>query len=151
MYSPGKSALYRNLQEMVDSEHTVLVVWDVQNALVNPAFNRDEFLQNLKLLVEAARRSNVPIIYTKTTPLPRDYESPWMIYRLMRRYGVDDPEKLPPPTMQPGSLESKIHSEVSPTDNDLIMNKHTASIFIGTHFENMMRNRGIDGVSAKSS
>jgi len=66
----GKSTIYKNLQEIVNPEHTALVVWDVQNALVNHSFNKDEFLQNLKALIQAARDSNIPIIYTKITPLP---------------------------------------------------------------------------------
>ena len=145
MKALGKSVIYRNLQEIVDPEHTALVIWDVQNALVNSAFNKEEFLQNLKLLIEAARSNKVPIIYAKITPLPRHYESSWRTYMFMKRYGVDDPEKLPP-FMQPGSPESEIHSEVSPADNDVILNKHTPSIFIGTHFEYMMRNRGINTI-----
>ncbi len=31
----------------------------------------------------------------------------------------------------------------APSPNDIVINKHTASIFIGTHFEHMMRNSGI--------
>ena len=142
MKSSGKQIIYRNLQEIVDPEHTALVVWDVQNGLVKSAFNKEEFLKNLKLLIESARNHNVPIIYTKITPLPKHYESSWRIYFQMKRAGVDDPEKLPP-FMQPGSPESEIHAEVSPRDNDVVLNKHMPSIFIGTHFENMMRNAGI--------
>jgi len=145
MKASGKSMIYRNLQEIVEPEHTALVIWDVQNALVNSVFNKEEFLHNLKLFIESARRNRIPIVYTKITPLPRYYESSWRIYMLMKRYGVDEPEKLPP-FMEPGSPDSEIHGEVSPIDNDVIINKHTPSIFIGTHFENMMRNRGINTI-----
>lgn len=141
--------IYRNLQEIVDPKHTALVIWHVQNALVNSAFNGEEFLKNLKLLVKAARGNKIPIIYTKVPPWPGDWESSWRIYMLMRRFGVNDLEKLPsklPSYWQPGRVESEIPSEVSPIDNDVIMDNHTASIFIGTHFENMMRNRGIDTI-----
>jgi nicotinamidase-related amidase len=145
MKTLGKTLIYSSLQEIVDPEHTALVIWDVQNALVNRIFNKEEFLQNLKLLIEAARSNKIPVIYTKITPLPRDYESSWRIYMLMKRSGVDDPEKLPP-FMPPGSPESEIYNEVSPVESDVILNKHTANIFIGTHFENMMRNRGINTI-----
>ena len=64
---------------------------------------------------------------------------------LMKRAGVDDPEKLPP-RMQPGSPEAEIHGQVTPQDNDIVISKHTPSIFIGTHFENMMRNRGTNTI-----
>jgi len=145
MKSSGRSAIYRNLQEIVDPQHTALVIWDVQNRLVNIAFNKEAFLQNLKLLVESARNKRLPIIYTKITPLPRYYESSWAIYMQMKRLGVDDPEKLPP-FMEPGSPESEIYSEVSPRENEVILSKHTAGIFISTPFENMMRNSGVNTI-----
>ena len=137
--------IYRNLREIVDPGHTALVIWDVQNSLVKSAFNKDELLQNLKVFIEAARGIDVPIIYTKITPLPRKYESSWRMYMFMKRYGVDDPGKLSS-FMLPGSPEAEIHEEVSPMAEDIVLNKHTPSIFIGTHFENMMRNRGIDTI-----
>ncbi len=137
--------IYRNLQEIVDPEHTAFVVWDVQNALVNRSFNKEEFVQNLKPLIQTARDSNIPIIYTKITPLPRHYESPFRIYMQMKRAGLDDPEKLPS-FMAIGSPEAEIYSEVEPADEDIVLNKHTASIFTGTHFEYMMRNKDISTI-----
>jgi nicotinamidase-related amidase len=35
---------------------------------------------------------------------------------------------------------------VQPAAGDIVLNKHTASIFIGTHFEYMMRNRSIETI-----
>ncbi len=145
MSTSGKPTIYRNLQEMVNPEHTVLVVWDVQNALVNRSFNKDDFLKNIKVLIKAARDSNIPLIYTKITPLPINYESPFRLYMQMKRSGITDLDKLPT-FMSIGSPEAEIYSEVSPADNDIVLNKHTPSIFIGTHFENMMRNQGVDTI-----
>ena len=39
--------LYESLREIVEPEHTTLVVWDVQNGLVDRIFNREEFMTNL--------------------------------------------------------------------------------------------------------
>ncbi len=141
----GTPMIYRNLHEIVAPEHTAFVVWDVQNALVDRSFNKEEFVKNLKPFIQAARDSNVPVIYTKITPLPRHIESPFRMYMQMKRAGLDDPEKLPL-FMAVGSPEAEIYSEVSPKDNDIVFNKHTASIFVGTHFEYMMRNRDIDTI-----
>ena len=49
--------IYENLREIVDPDHTALVVWDVQNALLNRIYNKEEFLNNLHGLIEAARRN----------------------------------------------------------------------------------------------
>jgi len=137
-----KPMLLRTLQEIVEPNHTCLVVWDVQNALVNSIFNRAEFLRSLTSLLEAARKNNVLIVYTKITPLPVSVESPWRVYMQMKRFGVDDPNKLRQ-WMLPGSPESQIPDEVKPAEDDMVLNKHTASVFIGTHFEYFMMNKNI--------
>jgi nicotinamidase-related amidase len=131
-----------DIRDIVEPKHTCLVVWDVQNALVNVIFNREQFLKSLKSLLTAARKNNVLIVYTKITPLPAAVESPWSVYMRMKRSGINDPAKLRP-WMIPGSPEAEIADEVKPAENDPVLHKHTASVFIGTHFEYFMMNRGI--------
>jgi nicotinamidase-related amidase len=143
--SVQKPMLFTTLKEIVEPKHTCLVVWDVQNALVNSIFNREQFLKSLKTLIEAARKNNVLIVFTKITPLPIALESPWRVCMMMKRFGVNEPGKLRQ-WMLPGSPEAQIPDEVKPADNDLILNKHTASVFIGTHFEYVMMNRGINTI-----
>jgi nicotinamidase-related amidase len=137
--------IYETLKEIVAPEHTALVVWDVQNALVNNIYNKEEFLTNLKAVIRTAREKGISIIYTKITPLSADYNSSWSIYMIMKRYGVNDPAKLPE-FLKPGSADAQIPAEVLPSDNDVVIHKHTASIFIGTHVEYMLRNKGIDAI-----
>ncbi|WP_297026043.1 isochorismatase family cysteine hydrolase [Thermoplasma sp.] len=136
--------IYENMKEIVDPKHTVLVVWDVQNALVNSIFNRDQFVGSLKNILSEARSKHVPVIYTKITPLPFEFESGYRIYSSMKRYGVSDPRKIS--FMKPGSPESEIYSELMPAEGDTVVNKNTADIFVGTNVELMLHNAGIDTV-----
>jgi nicotinamidase-related amidase len=108
---------------------------------VNRIFNKEEFLANTKKLVEGLRKS-MPVVYTLITPPPREFQSSWYIYNVMRRYNVKDPDKLPT-FMAPGSPEREIPDAVKPEKGDILLDKATASIFVGTNFENMMRSRGI--------
>ncbi len=137
--------MYMNLKEIIDPNHTALLVWDVQNLLVNGIFNKKEFLKDLKSFIEIARVKNIPIIYSKITPLPRDYESSFRTFMFMKRFNIKDPEKLPR-FLIPGTPEAEIPSEISPLNTDVVIEKNTASIFIGTNFEYLMRNRGIDTI-----
>ena len=137
--------MYMNLKEIIDPNHTALLVWDVQNLLVNGIFNKKEFLKDLKSLIEIARVKNIPIIYSKITPLPRDYESSFRTFMFMKRFNIKDPEKLPR-FLIPGTPEAEIPSEISPLNTDVVIEKNTASIFIGTNFEYLMRNKGIDTI-----
>ena len=40
------------MKKLITKKNSVLVVWDVQEALVNSIFNKDEFLTKLKELID---------------------------------------------------------------------------------------------------
>jgi len=133
--------IYEDLTEIVDPRHSCLIVWDVQNGLVDRIFNQEEFIGNLKRFVEILR-NKMPVAYTLITPIPREFQSSWGIYNMMRRFNVKDVDKLPN-FMPPGSREREIPEAVKPAKGDILLDKSTANIFLGTNFEMMMRNRRI--------
>jgi nicotinamidase-related amidase len=137
--------ILESLKEIVNPEHTALVLWDCQNGLVNSIFNREEYLANLKALLGAARQRKVSVVYTKITPLPAGSQSAWGIHQSMKRFNVDDPSKIPV-FMKPASPEAEINAALAPIDGEVVINKHTANIFFGTHFEQLMRARGIQSI-----
>lgn len=141
MKNVNEIVLYENLREITDPSHSCLVVWDVQNGLVDRIFNKQEFIARLKHFVDLLR-GRMPVVYTLITPLPKGFASSWYYYSMMKRFGVDDIHKLPP-FMAPGSQESMIPAEVEPQPNDIVLKKSSASIFLGTNFEFMLRNRSI--------
>ena len=141
MINANGLAIYEELKEIVHPGHSCLIVWDVQNGLVDRIFNKEEFISNLKRLVESMRHK-MPVVYTLITPLPREFQSSWGIFNMMRRYNVKEPDKLPN-FMLPGSREREVPGAVQPEKGDILLDKATASIFIGTNFELMMRNRRI--------
>ncbi len=108
--------------KLVNKDNSVLVVWDVQEALVNSIFNREEFITKTKELIGAARSKGIPIIYTKITPFPEKFESP---LRKGWRMNLGD-----------------IVEDLKPEQGDYVLNKNTASIFVGTNVELLMRNSG---------
>ncbi len=122
------------IAEYLEPTKTVLVLWDVQKMLVDAIFNREEFLENVTNLAAAARKKGIPVLFTKITPLSERFESPGR--KFMRR-------KMPA-GYKPGSdgYDLALHPEV----DDIVLNKNTASIFVATNFELMMRNAGISTV-----
>ena len=66
--------MYKSLREIVEPDHSCLVVWDVQNGLVDRIFNKEEFMTNLKYFIEKLR-GKMPIVYTLITLLHRDFTS----------------------------------------------------------------------------
>lgn len=133
--------ILETLGEILNPRHTALVVWDVQEGLVQLLFNREEFLSRLARLV-GALRGTVPVFYTMATPLPPELLSGWNYLSQMRMFGVADPTELPA-FMAPGSPEREIPESVRPEPGDFLLEDSTPNIFLGTNFELMLRNRGI--------
>lgn len=48
MQNIGDKIIYNTINEIINPSHTALVVWDVQNMLVNRFFNKNEFTKNIK-------------------------------------------------------------------------------------------------------
>ncbi len=136
--------VYETLREIIDPAHSCLVIWDVQNALVSRIFNKDEFTKNLKNLTSKLR-GKMPLIYSKITLPPKGFASSWQYYWWMKMFNVSDPKDIPW-FMAAGSKEMEIYEDIKPGDNDIIIDKATASMFIGTYFEYLLRNRGITTV-----
>jgi len=133
--------ILETLGEILNPSHTALVVWDVQEGLVQRIFNREEFLSRVARLA-GSLRGTVPVFYTLIAPLPPELLSGWNYLSQMRMFDVTDPAKLPA-FMAPGSPEREIPEAVRPEPGDFVLDKATANIFLGTNFELMLRNRGI--------
>jgi len=120
-----------SLNDFLKPSRTALLVWDVQNMLVDNVFNKNEFLKQTTNLVEEARKNKIPVFYSKITPLPPSFESPVRKFLMQQRR-----RKL---NFTPEGMELAI----KPAEGEIVVPKNTASIFIGTNFENMIRNAGI--------
>jgi nicotinamidase-related amidase len=119
------------LKEILDPNKTVLLVWDVQNKLVQNIFNKEPFLANLKSVILGAKERKVPVIFSKITLLPERFESAFRKYLRKNR----------PSSMK--QIPNGLDLTIEPTDTDIVIPKNTASMFIGTNFEQLLRNAGI--------
>ncbi|MEM0160883.1 MAG: isochorismatase family cysteine hydrolase [Thermoplasmata archaeon] len=126
---------YETLKDVIDPKHTALVVWDVQKMLVSHIFNHTDFLKNLNDLISVARAKKIPIFFTKITPLPPNFESPARKY-MLRKMGSSF-----------GNMPKEMFDlEIEPLKEEIVLLKNTASIFIGTNFDLMLRNAGIETI-----
>ena len=119
----------------------VLIIWDMQHGIAPRAFNFGEVVQRIKALRDSFHGANLPVIYSQHTGLPYEYLSAPNIAFFTKR-GLDPKSGF----MRDGSREWQIVGELSPTEADLVVRKHTASFFVGTMLEQMLRNRGVETV-----
>jgi nicotinamidase-related amidase len=121
MQKIGDKIVYNTIEEILDPSHTALVVWDVQRALAKIIFNKEEFSRNLNSIVELARKSNIPIFFTSIQILSKRFESSANLYtlgklgfdRLFEQFTTED-----------------MDFTIKPKQNEIVINKHTASIHI---------------------
>src|SRR5437870_11442401 len=127
--------------EIVDANHTVLLVWDMQNDQAGGSFNKGWLIRNAPPLIAAAAAAGIKTIYTRQTPFLWKDESPAWIRRQMKTEKVDHPSKLKPRRLH-GSFGWKILEPFRPAENDIIIDKRRSSMFIGNEFETILSNRG---------
>ena len=125
------------MQEVVDPKRTVLLVWDMQNDQAGSSFNKDEFLRTTPPLIGTAKGARVPVVYAQSTPYPWTIESPAMIRRAMKAQSVDHPSKLKPRRLH-GSFGWQLIEPFKPQEEDVIIDKRRATMFLGTEFESLM-------------
>lgn len=104
----------------IDIERSILLIWDLHPSLVQFSFNGEEVKQNVEQLVDWAHKKNVPVIFTKITPFPKGFEPP---HSKNRAFNLDV-----------SSLA------INPSKEDIVVNKNTWSLFVGTNVELMLRN-----------
>src|ERR671932_234992 len=126
--------VYNTIEEILDPSHTALVVCDVQHGTTKVIFNKEEFSMNLNFVVELARKSkNIPIFFTPIQMLPKRFESSAIIY-ILGKLGFD--------RLFEQFTAEDMDFTIKPKQDEIVLNKHTASIFIDTGFERMLRNAG---------
>ncbi|MFP3262244.1 MAG: cysteine hydrolase [Nitrososphaeria archaeon] len=115
-----------DLKRILEPKNSLFIAWDVHRALFNSTFNRDEFLKGFQTALNAARKARVPVIFTKITPFPTGFEP--ASAKLMQWRGSFRPEDM--------------ELIVQPQQEDIVINKNTWSIFVGTNVELLARNSG---------
>lgn len=137
--------VYTELREVIAPAHTLLLVWDMQNGLVNRAFNREPLLKATATLLAAARRAQVPILYTRIQRLPLRFEAPARIAQYIQRLGTTDPKALAQGPFGSDPQATAFPPAIAPDAKaDLVIDKNTPSVFIGTNVELMMHNAGLE-------
>jgi nicotinamidase-related amidase len=104
---------------------------------VNRIFNREEFINNLNSVINLARRANIPIFCTRIQMLPKDLKLSARLYTLTK-LGFDHTSH----TVIKEDLDFAIKSnqmdqqqQGGKQKSEIVIDKHTASIFIDKGFE----------------
>jgi nicotinamidase-related amidase len=147
--------VFTELAELVDPDHSALVVVDMQRDFCTPggAFDRlgvdvsmyPPMVPRLARLLDGARAAGTLVIYVQMTVLPgRRSESPAQI-RFNRRLHLASTGEPLGYTVD-GSEGQEIIAELTPADGDLMVKKYRSSGFWGTNLDMLLRSNGIKSV-----
>ena len=134
-----------SLDDLVDPKRSALVVIDVQNeyAKKDGELRFPDMVENLRRVVDEARRLGVLIIFVQDTLLPgRFSDSPAWIRHYMLAQKTDDPESISVDAEE-GSYGHRIIDEVKPLANELVVKKYRSSAFVGTGLDLLLRSNNI--------
>ncbi|MGC2035617.1 MAG: cysteine hydrolase [Thermoplasmata archaeon] len=127
--------------EPLDLRRSVLVIWDMQHAIVERAFNRADMVPRATELLSAYRSRGLPIVFSQHTTPPEAWGNPAMARSMIRRGVPSGSFRL-----VPGTPEWGIVPELEPWPHELVLAKFTPSFFVGTPLESMLRFRNIQSL-----
>lgn len=130
----------------LEPSHTALVIVDVQNDFCHEkgakALRGTDMTAAqtaaavIEKIVERARKAGVPIVFVQTTHCQESSSEAW----LSRPHGPRESGR--PDVVQKGSWGAEFY-RVLPQADDIIVEKHRYSAFVGTNLDDELRKRGI--------
>jgi len=146
------------LKQLVNPNRTALMVIDPQNDLCLPEgaigkMNYDRsiydfsvyppILNRLKLLLNAAHRAQVMVVYTQAVRLPETAARTDADVRMaLKIYKQTDPTRLPRSIVE-GTWGAQFIEAVKPATGDIVIRKTRNSAFFGTPLDLILRNCNI--------
>ena len=124
---------------IVDPSRTALVVVDMQNGFCHPegslyAPDSEAAIEPVAELVDRARDAEMPVVYTRDVHPPEQFDDAHY-YDEFDRWGEHVVE---------GSWEAEIVDELSVTDADHVVVKHSYDAFYQTELEGWLQAHGIE-------
>jgi nicotinamidase-related amidase len=140
--APRRATVPLTLAEFIVPRQSALVLWDMQIGLAGRASNTAQLQQAAHRLIKAADDAGVLVIWSRHLLPPLDLTVGPMLLFLMKKQGVDHPDKLKP-FMQQGMPETAFLPGFAPAAHHLVIEKSMPSLFVDTPLDLRLKARGI--------
>lgn len=134
-----------SLEEFIPPQKSALILWDLQKGLAGKASNVERVKESAARLIKAADDAGVLVVWSRHILPPLDLTTGPFLMFLMKKQGVDKPEKLRP-FMQPGSEETNFLDGFAPAKHHIVIEKSMPSFFHDTPLDLRLKARGITTV-----
>jgi nicotinamidase-related amidase len=133
------------LDELVHPQHTALLVYDMQVAIVPQIKDGRDILAKVQSLLEAARRAGVRTIFTRHMSLPVELMGAFQFRTAMAWQHKQNPAEVCSPFLR-DSPGFQIVPELHPLPSEAIFDKLAMSAFEGTPLQFALRDCGIRSI-----
>lgn len=133
------------LAEACRPGRTALVLYDLQDGVLEQIADRDRVLGRAAALLQAARDAEVRVLFVRHVTLPVELMGISQIRMWMAWQGASGPEDVVSP-FPPDAPQSQIVAEVAPGPGEAVLDKLTMSAFEGTPLAYVLRDCGVTTV-----
>ena len=127
-----------SLEDVCDPEHLALIVYDMQVGVVSQIADGAEVTRGVTRVLEAARRADVRIFFTRHMSLPVELMGISQLRMAMAWQRRDRVEEVVSPFLR-DSPRFELVPEVAPRESEAIFDKLSMSAFEGTPLEFALR------------
>jgi nicotinamidase-related amidase len=129
-------------EDALDPSTTALLLWDLQEGLGGHALGVAELTARWIRLRDAAKAAGVLVVRSRHVAVRHELMPDTELWRLMRKQGVDSPTALAP-YMQRDGDDVRFLPGLEPAADELVIEKTTPSLFIGTSARTSLEAAGI--------
>ncbi|MFL6428526.1 MAG: cysteine hydrolase family protein [Acidobacteriaceae bacterium] len=126
------------LRELCTPERAAMIIYDMQAGIVPQLGNGREIVAGCQQILAAARQAGIRIFFTRHLFLPNRVAGVGQLRRAMVWQRKSDPAETKP-LFTSGSPSWQIVPELSPQEDEPVIDKITMSAFEGTYLDLAMR------------
>jgi nicotinamidase-related amidase len=131
-----------SLSEACRPDRLALLVYDMQVGILEQIPNREEVVRNVSQVLQAARAHGVRTYFTRHITLPVALMGVAQLRMWRAWQGVDRLSDVRSPFL-PDAPQTQILSELTPNEDEAVLDKLAFSAFVGTPLEMALRGAGV--------
>ena len=135
-------AIPDTVAEMCRAGVTAVLVYDAQAGILAHVRDREQLVQRIDEVLQAARAAGVPVFYVKHVSLPPSHLGVGGLRTAMAWQRVTNATEVTT-AFPPDAAHAQIVSELAPRDGEPVFEKLGMSALVGTPLEAALRDRGV--------
>jgi biuret amidohydrolase len=136
----------KSLSDVCEPERLGLLVYDMQVGILEQIAGRENVIQNVQKVLDAARAAGVRTYFTRHVTLPVELMGAAQLRMWRSWQRADRLEDVRSPFL-PTAPQTQIVPDLMPSEREAVLDKLTLSAFAGTPLELALRGAGVEAIA----